>query len=890
MKNLNKTIILLSGAIISFIVFLLSINISSDQANTEFPEALGLQNPGVKKQYLLKTLRNPLTGKIPDNIRARELEFADKVQKSSLNKISSSREWINRGPYNVGGRTRALGIDIRNPKILIAGGVTGGIWKSIDGGESWYTTTHPKDMHSVSYLIQDIRPGKEDTWYYGTGESNGIGWLSGVGIFKSTDNGESWILLKSTSYRYGRNVSPYFSYINSMAIDRSNLEQDEIYAAAYGIIFRSTDGGSVWTNVLGDQNNSVVYSEVAVTSTGVVYATMSNGNKRGIWRSEDGVVWEKITPTNFANNHQRIILAVAPSNENIVYFLSEENTTFLGSVQGFWKYTHVSNDSSKENCIWENRSSNVKNLFKSFNSYSLVLAVYPEDENMVFVGGTLLYRSTNGFLNRSETVMVNGPQNLNQENHVDNHLLIFSYENPKIAFSANDGGLRRADDITKPSNMRWKSLDNGYNTTQFYTIAIPRETGDYKIVGGLQDNGSYYIHNNDSKASWKLALWGDGSFNEFVNSGKKLMTSFQFGETAISNISVDGTISYALTKVNPSLSDPQPFNPFIADMNNDNLIYMAGGKEILRCDNISLIPIDGSNTEKNKYWTKFVEVGSKISCLAVSRKPANILYVGTEIGEIFKIENANTNSPTVTNIGKNLGLQYQPFTRSIDVDPNDADKVLLCFGNYGIPSIYYSTDGGESWEDISGNLEEKSDGSGAGPSVRWIETLVQNESYTYFAGTSTGLYSTTALAGRNTIWIQEGSETIGNVIVEMIATRNIDGEVAVATHGNGVYSINNAPTEVPEKLIQPEKFILYQNYPNPFNPSTSISFSIPEDGHVLLTVYDGLGRTVKTLVNEYMPAGEHNVSFDASQLASGVYFYKLSKDDMIQTKKMLLVR
>ena len=88
----------------------------------------------------------------------------------------------------------------------------------------------------------------------------------------------------------------------------------------------------------------------------------------------------------------------------------------------------------------------------------------------------------------------------------------------------------------------------------------------------------------------------------------------------------------------------------------------------------------------------------------------------------------------------------------------------------------------------------------------------------------------------------------------------------------------------------PENYTLSQNYPNPFNPSTTIKFSIPQDGLVLLKVYNILGAEVASLVNGNKPAGTYNVTFDASDLSSGVYLYKLITPDFVQTKKMLLVK
>jgi hypothetical protein len=86
----------------------------------------------------------------------------------------------------------------------------------------------------------------------------------------------------------------------------------------------------------------------------------------------------------------------------------------------------------------------------------------------------------------------------------------------------------------------------------------------------------------------------------------------------------------------------------------------------------------------------------------------------------------------------------------------------------------------------------------------------------------------------------------------------------------------------------PSTYLLQQNYPNPFNPSTTISFSIPTSEFVTLKVYDVLGREIATLVNENLSAGSYSYNFDASNLTSGVYFYKLQAGKYSETKKMLL--
>jgi hypothetical protein len=88
----------------------------------------------------------------------------------------------------------------------------------------------------------------------------------------------------------------------------------------------------------------------------------------------------------------------------------------------------------------------------------------------------------------------------------------------------------------------------------------------------------------------------------------------------------------------------------------------------------------------------------------------------------------------------------------------------------------------------------------------------------------------------------------------------------------------------------PRAYSLSQNYPNPFNPSTVIKYQILEDGIVTMKIYDILGNEIKNIVNEHKPAGNYEVSFDASDLASGVYIYRINVNDFNSLKKMILVK
>ena len=102
---------------------------------------------------------------------------------------------------------------------------------------------------------------------------------------------------------------------------------------------------------------------------------------------------------------------------------------------------------------------------------------------------------------------------------------------------------------------------------------------------------------------------------------------------------------------------------------------------------------------------------------------------------------------------------------------------------------------------------------------------------------------------------------------------------------------NSAITDITDKnLVLPKRINLEQNYPNPFNPSTTISYSIPNSDFVSLNVYDILGRNIESLVQEYKSAGYHNVTFDASDFSSGIYYYTLKVGSFISTKKMIVIK
>jgi photosystem II stability/assembly factor-like uncharacterized protein len=870
------------------------------------------ENPRARAEYEVRKLINPITKEIPRDIRRLELEYAETLPVADESALESFT-WTHRGPWNVGGRTRALALDVSdaNEQTILAGGVSGGMWRSTNGGTSWTRTTNASQLQSVTCLAQDTRAGKTNIWYYGTGEfignstSGGDALYKGDGIFKSTNSGLSWTPIASSVSGTPQTFDVVTDFIYNIAIDPSNTTQDEVYAACYGAVLRSTDGGNTWNTVLNGLGNpnQATSTDVAVTSTGVVYATVSSNSSttKGIFRSTDGVTWTNITPTNFPASYRRIVIGIALSSENIVYFLAETpGGGKFNSVDdewgSLWRY-----DASGG--TWVNRSANLPAFgapvgnFNSQGSYNLIVKVKPDNSNFVIIGGTNLYRSTDGFSTSNNITWIGGYATANNvslyaNHHPDQHALVF-YRNAARSnwlLSGHDGGVSRTTGINN-TTVSWTDLNNGYLTTQFYTVAIRNTSGDLNIVGGKQDNGTYRGVSSSGSAAWQNVFSGDGSFCAISSSGNPYYISAQNGLIYRLSLNADGSYNLSnWTRVDPQGGSGYLFiNPFALDPNNSNLMYLAGGTTLWRNNNLTGIPSLSQNPATSG-WTNFnINAGGTITAVSVSTSPSNRVYFGTANGGVFRANNANSASPSFSDItGASMPEGY---VSSIAVDPANADNAMVVFSNYEVISLYYTTNGGVSWTAVAGNLEQNSNGTGNGPSCRWAAIRNVPGGKVFLVGTSTGLYVTSTLNGMSTVWQQQAPSTIGRGIVNAIATRESDGLVVVATHGNGVYSgtvntLVSAPTETPK----PSAFKLAQNYPNPFNPTTTIDYQLPSASFVKLDVFDALGRKVSTLVNERKSAGAHQVAFNAAGLASGTYFYKLQVGNTVETKKMMLVK
>jgi photosystem II stability/assembly factor-like uncharacterized protein len=887
----------------------------------------------VEHQYNM--LRDPKSGLIPSDIRSRELAFASRLP---VRKPMTGQTWDWRGPANIGGRMLCVAIDIDNESHLLAGSATGGMWESHNGGGTWDKVTAPDDEQSATCIVQDRRPGKHNIWYYGTGEllsttdrniSTSVRTVGiGNGIFKSTDNGATWQPLPATQGSEPGVLRDIFQGTWRMVTDPVTMDKDIVYAACYGAIMRSEDGGDTWQVVLGDLVNKSYCTDLAVTTDGTLYATLSGygwsvepPGKKGIWRSTNGINWKEITPKGFPTDNRVTRIAVAPSNENVAYVFTESQSPdlnpfngYTNSVNTFWKMTW---NPSADSALWENRTAGIPGHGDgSINTWPFSLVVYggycftmgvkPDDENAVFLGGMCLYRSDNGFADSLHTSFLGGsPYDMDSlhQIHPDQHGIAFPPSNPDMMYMANDGGIYRTFDCTADSaHIYWDRQNAKLTTTQFYSVAIDQSSqGEDWILGGLQDNNWYYtVTDNPGEFWFNIDICYDGFATAVAPAWEYCVISAYSGNIWTSRFNEEMHTKDIFPQLPDTLLkyyDPVmgsnalfPFyQNFALDPNNYETFYLPTVASIWRKDNMKAAAYDTGL--RNAGWNHLsnVDVGnaSQISALCVSKQPANRLIYGTSLGKVYRIDNANTGNPVPIEItGENFPANA--FVACVDVNPQDADKIMVVFSNYGVQSLFHSEDGGTSWTAVGGNLEEHPDGSGAGPSIRWSEVLTYQGEKVVFVGTSVGLYSTTKLNGDSTVWVQEGATTIGNVIVDMIDTRQTDGFIAVATHGNGVYSTYYKPTAGIDET-EKTSFTVGNPYPIPARDLVSLPLEMPGQGNIEIGLISSAGRELNILFSGKCEKGKQIIPLDVKGLPAGVYYLTIKNNATKLTRKIVVI-
>jgi hypothetical protein len=525
-----------------------------------------------------------------------------------------------------------------------------------------------------------------------------------------------------------------------------------------------------------------------------------------------------------------------------------------------------------------------------------VVKVQPGTGN-VFIGGTNLWRSTDGFATPNNTTKIGGYKigttlpffELYPNHHPDVHEALFLPSNPNVMVTGSDGGIHRTENCLAPF-VEWSYLNDSYITSQFYTAIIDKNVpGDNTLMGGLQDNGNFFVNSADPQAPWRQTVNGDGSYGAIAPNKAYYVLSIQQGKVAKVNLDASGNVLgfRRIDPIGPSKDDYLFINPLALDPNDANILYLPAGNTLYRQNDLASIALTGQWDTIAQGWTAFPDTltAGQFTAMAVSEAaPAHRLYLGTSNNQIFRVDNANTGTPSFTALTAPLAVA-NAYVNCLAIDPTNADRVVLVYSNYAVYSMFLSEDAGVTWKKVGGNLETAVAGTGAGPSLRWVSILpMDNGSLKYFCGTSVGLYSADTLklhaTGQpGTVWTLEGPNEIGSTVVDFVDVRRSDGLVVAASHGNGMFAAN---FKTGSGSNEPQNKVSVRVSPNPARDVAE--FSLP--GQTLegarLRLFDLKGNLLR---DESLRS--ENGTLNLSDLPAGVYVWELRSKSWRHSGKLV---
>lgn len=844
------------------------------------------ENPIERMENEFNMLKNPMTGTIPRGIHQQVVKAAQKASTFQLTKQANQKNIpmitvTSRGPNNLGGRTRALGFDVRNSDIVLAGGVSSGIFRSTDNGANWTRVTPAGMLHNLTTIAQDPRSGQEDTWYAGTGEkignsADGEGAAyNGYGIWKSTDNGLTWSVLASTQMDNEQHeFDSDFDFISKIIVNPNN---GHVLAIAGEVIKRSTDGGMNWTDELGDsdanegQPGDIVYN----ANSSKFYAAIHGGSTAGgagIWSSTDGDTWmQERTPVQLnTNGVGRIIIANVANTAGIVamYQLSMPHTCTSGgtSEAGLQHFdgasTWADHTDKISNCAGGTASP--KNISLQ-GAYNMCLTTKPNDANLVYLGGVEIYRynlSTNAYEFIGGSQLPPTDDNL----HVDNHILMFEDDN--ILWAGNDGGLRNTDATgtimtgnEATNGYDWDSKVTDYVTYQYYDGDIASNTGSMFVGGAAQDN-AFTVQPTTAEAR-EIGPTVDGTAIGII-SGTSFTTYSVIA--AFQNGGITRLVNGMETDIQPDGKKQGFHTKLHLDDDNRNILYYQHIDEenndfgLLRTRVASTVDFDITDDAATG-WEDLSgvsdEISGGVSAMATSRNvqysgaytasDANRkLYFGTEDGKVYRLNNPafggeDTAPTSITPTGA-MG-----HVSDIAVNPMDDKEILVTYSNYGVPSVWHTSDASVATPTWT-NVEGPATGVVALCSARSASIVnVPNVPTVYLVGTSAGLYATETLSGATTTW--EGIEVesggtlgkIGLAVCSDMRHRTTDNKMVLSTHGNGLFFL-----EFPTGALAVE-----------------------------LTTFDGKATQAGNLLSWTTSSETNNKGFDIEQSLDGETFEKI---------------
>lgn len=688
------------------------------------------------------------------------IEQAQQMRKNAAKQlISTSENWQFTGPTNIGGRITDVEMPANDSLSLYIGTANGGIFKTNNFGKEWQPIFDDQPTLTIGDIA--IAPSQPETLYVGTGEANGGGGsiaYDGLGIFKTTNGGKTWASVGL----------PNSGNIGRIAIDAQN--PNRVFVAAMGKlfanndergVFRTIDGGKTWEKVLFiDNKTGAIDIIIHPTQPKRLYAVlwerqrnpaqnMYGGANSGIWTSNDGGnSWQQLKKGLPTKDIGRISLALAPSQPQILY------TSFTDS-QGNFKQLYKSENGGNS---WKKLPAhhlNPKEVYADYGWWFGGLRVHPQNPDIVYLLGIDVLQSTDGgnsWKNSSKDAI-----------HYDQHAMVISPQHPKRIIVGNDGGLY----LSANGGKTWQWCAN-LPITQYYTCHADRQI-PYRYYGGSQDNG-VLLNADGAVNGWQMLLDGDGFgvLSDPYNS-RIIYAEYQYGNLGKST---DGGKSFYAALKGIPYEDRRNWNtPFIISPTNSSVLYY-GTQRLYKSTNKakSWKPISSDLTKGNPQYPELTAYGT-ITAIAASPANANILYVGTDDGNLHC---SRDGGDSWINISQGTP---QIWVTHLAPHPIDTAKVLVSFSGYRTNDlqayVYQSNDYGKTWNNIADGL----------PTTPVNDIIIDNlRPNTLYVATDLGVYKKSSTEN----WTMLGSN-LPNIPITDLDLHPQYRYLLAATYGRGIY-------------------------------------------------------------------------------------------------------
>jgi photosystem II stability/assembly factor-like uncharacterized protein len=630
--------------------------------------------------------------------------------------------WFSIGPRNVNGRVKALAVHPGDPNTVYAGAASGGIWKSVDACESWRPLWDTTLTMAAAAIA--IAPSDPKVVYVGTGEwAPGYGAnYPGAGMYVSLDAGVTWTLRAGVVARR----------IAQVLVSPTNAKV--VYVAGDSGFERSLDGGLTWSTlhtgeisdaVIDPNNANILYIAVRFDR---IYKT-TNG----------GTTWTGLAagPTGLAAEWLRLAIGKSGASGSN-HICAKQDGTIYRSTNGGTSWTTLSGSHGGA----------------PYTEWTNMVAVAPDNDNIIFAGGVGAERTINAgatWTGFSGSLL-----------HGDYHRAVFAPSNPNIVYHCSDGGVFRS--TTKGS--AWEKTSDGLVVTQFYDVNAWQK---YSTVlgGGTQDNGTNVTTGG---LTWRGILGNDGGYLVIHPTDPHIM----YAETQDTDLhkTVNGGLTWA--SINAGLIGSTRFVGVLTmDPAAPNTLYV--GTTFVHKT------IDGAATPWKVVSQNF---GDRISSIAVAPSDSNRVYAAAGT-QVFRTDDGGT---TTTWANKTVApLPGRPITDLV-VDPANRDRVFLAVGGPSGASspqaVYRSTNGGNSWTDISSNLPNVG--------VNALELDPANPLIVY-AGTDVGAFRT---INGGTSW-HAFDNGLPYVPITDLYVDPEDRALIAATMGRGMYKVSTSTTAEP---------------------------------------------------------------------------------------------